>query len=401
MTEFDAAQFDGPRPMRMHEVVDSARLFQICFDLPELGSERGILAGYVPPREGGTYVIAHDGKLVTQIATFHDRLKVYDGLIRAGSVGGVCTHPEYRERRLAGRLLEYCAQELVDGGANLLLISGGRGLYTRLGNVPHGRFLSFAVTPPHGTPPQGERMPVEGLTVRRATPADALACSKLYAAEPVHFARTYADFAEALQDPPGNTYVYADRWIIERDGEAVAYLCLGSPWHEELQAGIRHVGEYAGSRLAMVAALGTMFTVGAVRELAWPVAWQERELTQLLHTRGYQAELAPLHGHTFRILNFPGLIADLQPMLRARLPADLRRGLRFEQSGPLLGGLGEDRYAIVRGQDRLELDGAAMTRLVMGSAEGKDEPVQLSGALAEVIAALFPLPSFLPGLNYH
>ncbi len=194
--------------------------------------------------------------------------------------------------------------------------------------------------------------------------------------------------------------MYADRWMIERTGEAVAYLCLGSPWREELAAGIRHVGEYAGSRTAIAAVLGTLFAVGGVRELTWSVAWQESELIQLLQASGYRAELAPLDGHTYRILNFPGFMADLRPVLRARLPADLLRGLRFEQSGPLFGGLGEDRYAIVRGPDRLELDGAAMTRLVMGSAEG-DEPVQLPGTLADVVPVLFPLPSFLPGLNYH
>jgi hypothetical protein len=46
------------------------------------------------------------------------------------------------------------------------------------------------------------------------------------------------------------------------------------------------------------------------------------------------------------------------------------------------------------------LDGAAMTRLVMGNTEGEKAPIQLSGALGEVIPALFPLPSFLPGINY-
>ncbi len=146
--------FEGPRRMRMDEVVASERLFRACFGAPALEDEAGVLARYVPPREGGMYVIAHEGRLVAQIDTFHDRIKVYDGEIRVGSVGGVCTHPEYRERRLAGRLMEYCAQELVDGGANLLLISGGRGLYTRLGNVPHGRFLSFAITSP-----QSEQLP--------------------------------------------------------------------------------------------------------------------------------------------------------------------------------------------------------------------------------------------------
>ena len=397
LTGFDAARFDGPRPMRIDEVVASERLFRISFGMPELEDEAAALAAYGPPRNGVMYVIAHEGRLVSQIDTFHDLIRVYGGEIQAGSVGGVCTHPDYRGHRLAGRLMEYCTQELVDAGANLLLISGGRGLYTRLGNVPHGRFLSFAITPP-----QGDGMPgAEGLVVRRATPADAAACARLYAAEPVHFARVHADFVEALQDPPGNTYVYADRWMIERAGEAVAYLCLGSPWHEELGAGIRHTGEYAGSRVAVAAVLGTLFAAGGVRELTWRVAWQDGELIQLLQAKGYRAEVAPLDGHTYRILNFPRFMADLRPLLKALLPADLLRGLRFEQSGPLLGGLGDDRYAIVRGQDRLELDGAAMTRLVMGSGEDEDAPVRLPGALAEVVPTLFPLPSFLPGLNYH
>ncbi len=40
-----------------------------------------------------------------------------------------------------------------------------------------------------------------------------------------------------------------------------------------------------------------------------------------------------------------------------------------------------------------------MTRLVMGNTQTETEPIRLPGALAEVIPALFPLPSFLLGLN--
>jgi hypothetical protein len=79
----------------------------------------------------------------------------------------------------------------------------------------------------------------------------------------------------------------------------------------------------------------------------------------------------------------------------------LLRGLRFEQSGPLLGGLGADQYTITRGTNRLQLDGASMTRLIMGRTDIETESINLPGALAEIIPALFPLPSFLPGLNYH
>ena len=212
---------------------------------------RGCWPGTCRRGKGGCVSSPMHGKLVAQIDTFHDRIQVYDGEIRAGSVGGVCTHPEYRERRLAGRLMEYCA--------------AGTGRRRRQSAADFRR--ARAVYPPgqRAARPLSElchhpssRQPHDGSGCRRRRGSWCAgqrrpmrsACSRLYAAEPVHFARTYADFAEALQDPPGNTYVYADRWMIERGGEAVAYLCLGSPWHEELPAGIRHMGEYAGSRTA-------------------------------------------------------------------------------------------------------------------------------------------------------
>jgi hypothetical protein len=223
----------------------------------------------------------------------------------------------------------------------------------------------------------------------------------LYQAEPVHFVRQKSDFSLALEDPIRNTYVHADPWVIERAGQMVAYVFLGINWGARPDGGIRHIGEYAGSRVALVDAIPALMTKGKIRELTWPVAWQDGELIQSLQDRGYHGNIAHLDGHTLRVVDFPGFMDDLRPVLQARFGASLLRTVRFQQSGPLLGGSGEDRYSITCGSDRLELDGAAMTRLVMGNADLPAEAVHAPGAVAEVISALFPLPSFLPGLNYH
>jgi len=394
------AQFDGPYLVRREELIDSVRLFRICFGESEIENEEEILAKYIPPRRGGTYVLVRDGKPVSQIGIFHDQLKMYDGTIRTGSIGGVCTHPDYRRQGLASHLMEHCTQQLVKEGARLMLISGDEGVYMRLGNVFQGKYIYFSVKPGRGS--QWRSTPAD-LVLRRATDADALICSQLYQAEPVHFVRQKSDFVRAVHDPMSNTYVHADQWIIERSGQAVAYLFLGFLWGlpDGLGSGIRHVGEYAGSRSALVDALNLLITTGNLKDLSWPVAWQDVELIQLLRDSGFEGTVASLDGATLRIINFPGLIKDLRPILRARLDKNLLRGLRFAQRGPLLGGTGADRYTITRGSERLELDGAAMTRLVMGSADIESESIPTSGALAEVISALFPLPSFLPGLNYH
>ena len=389
--------FDGPRMLRGDELFASKELAQICFGGPEI-IEDEVTASYIPPERGGIFVVAQQGRLVSQIGVVHDQIKMDAAAIRAASIGGVCTHPDYRSQGLAGCLLEYCTAQLVQEKARLMLISGDGELYTRLGNVLHGRYIYFSMTPK--TSPAFGPAPAD-LVLRRMTSADTLPVSQLYRAEPVHFIRQAVDFWLALNDPMRNTYVYADQWIVERSGQAVAYLLLGSPWEQALGAGIRHVGEYAGSRSALVYALQALFAAGDLQELSWPVPWQDSELIQLLQDANCSGSLAPLDGHTLRIVDFAGFMSDLRPILRARLDANLLRGLRFKQSGQWLGGTGDDIYSIVRGKDRLDLDGAAMTRLVMGTAERDSEPIRLPGALAEVIPALFPLPSFLPGINYY
>lgn len=393
------AQFDGPRLMRRDELIESICLSRICFGGPaDIDNEKELLATYVPPRRGGTYVIVHEGKPVSQIGIFHDQLKMYDGTIRTGSIGGVCTHPDYRKQGLATRLMEHCTQQLVKEGARLMLISGDEGVYMRLRNVVQVKYMYFSINSEQGS--QRSSAPND-FVVRRATPADVLFCSQLYQAEPVHFVRRKADFSRALGNPLDNTYIHTDQWIIELSGQGVAYLFLGVPWFLPADAGVRHLAEYAGSCSALANAIHQIMTTSNIQDLTWPVAWQDIELIQLLQDGGYTGNVANLDGHTLRIINFAGFMKDLRPILQARLDAKLLRGLRFEQSGPFLGGIGDDRYTMIHGSDRLELDGAAMTRLVMGNADPQAEGIRAPGTLAEVISALFPLPSFLPGLNYH
>lgn len=387
--------FVGPRLLRREEGPASDRLFRIAFDVPLLTREQEqALPPYDQPRRGGVYVLAHDGQLVSQLLVAHDQLRIHDAVTRVASIGGVGTHPDYRNRRLAGRLLEHAADQMVREGARVQLISGARGLYTYLGNVPQGCYHYFSIRPA-----TNELRPAA--TLRAMTPADAPLLARLYHAEPVHYVRRRAAFADVLAHPGQDSYLHADARIVERGGEPVAYLFLGCPYGVERDAGVRYVSEYAGSRVALVGALEQLCASGDVRELTVPVPWQDFELIQVLEERDYRSTLRPLDGHTLRIVDFPGLMRDLRPLLRTRLGANLLRGLRFEQSGPLLGGTGADRYAIVHGRERIELDGAGMTRLVMGSAACESELVATAGALAEILPALFPLPSFLPGLNYR
>jgi len=393
-------ELDGPRPMRREELAASACLAALCF--PNAAGVIEETRTYTPPRRGGIQVLCHRGVPVSQIGVYHSRVNVYGSPLRVASIGGVCTHPDYRGQGLSTHLLDYCVGKLTVEGARLTLISGMGGLYTRAGCVTAQEFEYIVL-----------RAQISGtgaLEVRPATEADASLCACLHQAEPVHFVRRVEEFAAHFQR--SEEFPRAEDWMVEVVGVPVAYLFTMVPWEywHGKEAGAREVVEYAGSRVALVGALARVMERLNLRELRLHVPWQDVDFLRLLREQGITGDPIPLLGHTMRVVNFPGLMSDLRPYLRARLTRGLRRGLRFEQEGLALsqspeqgeGEAGGDRYAIVRGRERLELDGATMTRLVMGiPAEMAPEVTIGSGALGEIIPALFPLPSFLPGLNYR
>ncbi len=157
---------DGPRLIRREELAASRRLNSLCFrGIVEEVDEEALMASYTPPQRGGIQVLCHRGVPISQIDIVHSRVNVYGSHLRIASIGGVCTHPDYREQGLATHLLDYCARKLTAEGGRLMLISGVRGLYTRAGCVTAQEFEYIALR----TRISG----INGLRVRPATEADA------------------------------------------------------------------------------------------------------------------------------------------------------------------------------------------------------------------------------------
>ena len=67
------------------------------------------------------------------IAVSRFKINLLGVIIDVGSLGSVCTHPDYRGRGLAGSLLAHVENELRAQGVDLLYVSGGRSLYLRGG----------------------------------------------------------------------------------------------------------------------------------------------------------------------------------------------------------------------------------------------------------------------------
>src|SRR5205085_4272748 len=84
----------------------------------------------------GDCLVAHVGICIRDAT-------ILGSVIRVASIGAVGTEPEARGQGLASALMAEAAQHARDRGASLMLISGGRGLYHRLGYVEVGRFIGY------------------------------------------------------------------------------------------------------------------------------------------------------------------------------------------------------------------------------------------------------------------
>jgi len=324
----------------------------------------------------GAWVVARDGRLVSHIRIAYNTILLYGCRVKIASIGGVCTHPDYRGQRIATILLDHCITEGARAGASLLLISGGRGLYRRAHAVDAGPTLEARLTPTSVEPTSPP------LTVRRGTPEDWFACASLYQSEPVRFVRRADFFRHAFE------HSHRETWVIDSNGSPAAYVVLSRHWGTSPENRRRIAAEYAGSRAALADALPALFEVGGYEQIEFAVPTHDRELAGIFARLGLGLRPGTLEDHTIRVLDVHRLMRRLGPYVAARLPRLQARRLSFVQE--------EDGCIFRLGDEDVGLSQAKSAALVLGGPKAPKVP----GELGRVLASLFPVPFPMPGMNY-
>jgi predicted N-acetyltransferase YhbS len=137
---------DGPRGIRHEELASLVDLADRVFH----GDGPGSMADEYPLLYSrgnleNLRVFCDEGRAVAHVGTLFREVCLGGSRHLACLIGSVCCDPEYRGRGLATQLLEDSRARAVDAGADLFLISGGRGLYRRLGYADAGDYPSYTV----------------------------------------------------------------------------------------------------------------------------------------------------------------------------------------------------------------------------------------------------------------
>ena len=293
---------EGPRGLKAHEFESLCTLINTVFRGDGVGRmEVQYPLLFNTENFDQLFVMVEDGVVVSHVGALTRDLSVLGCRMSTMSIGAVATYASHRGRGLATELMEAAIQKAVEQDAVLMPISGGRGLYTRLGARRIGQYAIFSV--PRDTLPAGDGAAAGEMDIRQAEPADLHEMTRLYAEEPSRYVRSTGDLRMAVDAA----------WICDRDGETVAIREGGRlaayagiqkrrPDRED-EARRARLAEIAGSRSALVRALPRLYDRYGADYLEIVTTASDIELASLLRP----------HGVTAVPQGFTGTVLVLQP----------------------------------------------------------------------------------------
>ena len=373
---------EGPRAARDEGEIHAAAALADSVFYPDGTGDMGswFPTLFHPGNRENLRVFVDDGRPVALAGFTVNDIVIHGARLRAACAGAVCTAPSHQGRGLASRLMEDLVARAREQGAQLLLVSGARHLYVRMGCVDAGLYRTAVVE-------RGSAPPAGGCEVREATAADVPELAAALCAEPVRFVRSPDEWrllleSRVLQCKPSRT------WVAAFQG-AAGYLCAQEP-REEGGARVIKVLEIAGPRACVLAALAGIFRETGADRISIEMLDADHELRALCEAHGLPTLCRGFPG-TVKIIDPRGLFDALGPWIEQRLTSEEARRFSIDTDHGVVFRLGGEKLAAS--------SDAEVTARVFGSlTHAAADPG--ATALGRLLARLFPVPLVGYGLSY-
>ena len=396
---------DGPRGLMAQEFDSLCTLVNTVFRGDGVGRmEEQYPLLFAPENYDHLLVMVDEGVVASHVGALTRDISVLGYRMSTMSIGAVATYASHRGQGLATQLMEAAIRKAVEQDAVLMPISGGRGLYTRLGARRIGQYALYTV--PRDTLPAGDG-PGAGETgagdgpdtdetaageteIRRAEAEDLHEMTRLYAEEPSRYVRSTADLrmtvgAAWICDRAGETVV------IREEGRLVAYAGIQKrrPDRED-EARRARLAEIAGSRSALVRALPCLYDRYGVDSLEIVTTASDFELASLLRP----------HGVTAAPQGFTGTVLVLQPERLLQVFEDYIAGVLGR--GVLTWDTNADSVVFRCGGKDHAVATSDLGALVFGVVPPDEDPIEtvLPGPFRTALESVFPLQLPWYGFNF-
>ncbi|HEU5316826.1 MAG TPA: GNAT family N-acetyltransferase [Chloroflexota bacterium] len=392
---------DGPRALspteweQLNHVVGTVFRPTMFQNYPQLFNEANI---------ENLRVVGDGGALVCHVGMTERPATLAGCRIDVASIGAVATLDEHRGKGYASAAFQDACDKAARDGIDVMLISGGRRLYVRVGCRAVGLDWDFTLDEAQAERLASARPPGGGgFTFAPVSGADIPEMRALHAAEHVRYIRRAEDWEMAL-DCRVVMNTPSDFWGVRLGDVLVAYVIVHQPdkvrRRPEDPAMVRVV-EFAGQRAAVFASLPELRRHYGTPSIRIHVQGSDPVMAGVLR-RGTGLDGTPVASSgTLRVINFPQLMERCRPLLAERIGWGAVEGMTFRAEAPP----GSERggFSIRRGGAEVRVaDLGSLACLLFGSrtrVEGDSEPTGDATLLADLARAL-PLPTLWYGISY-
>jgi N-acetylglutamate synthase-like GNAT family acetyltransferase len=378
---------EGPRAAKIEELPQIVKLTSWIFGFEKHGVYLDKVFPHVLCEENieNLRVIVSDGKVVSHLAIWEGWLHFYSNWLKAGLIGCVCTHPDYRMKGYASSLVKDAFAKLSRDYVDLVMVSGVRSLYSRAGCVEAGIIYDYHV--PLNTF-KDLVTHLDGLKVESYDEDKTLDLIELYQREPIRFRRSFEEFKLFASRAFLAEVEALSVFVSYRMDRPASYAALVKGFFNSLT-----VVEYAGSRIAVLKTLYDASKTLKVKHVRLPVPYGDWELITLLEESGLKPKTSQAPA-SLAILN-PAVFTDkIRPYIEERLGVKADFKATAHNDGVEVYMFGE--------RVRFE-DPRAFPILVFGRPETIHNPDAIdfdSTSIPQVFRRAFPIPSFNYGLNF-
>jgi predicted N-acetyltransferase YhbS len=314
-------------------------------------------------------VVADDGKLVCHVGMIERAASLAGCRVDVCCIGGVATLNEYRGKGYASAAFQDACDKAARDGMDVMLISGGRGLYTRVGCRQVGLDWDFT----------------------------------LDEAEHVRFIRRVEDWEMAL-DCRIVMNTASDFWGVWLGDTLVAYAIVHDPTKARRRpedAALTRVVEFAGQRAAILSSLPELRRRYGTERLRIHAQGSDPVLAEVLRA-STGAEGAPSgFSGTLRVINFAQLLERCRPLLAERIGWAKVRDMSFTADAPA--GKDHGGFMIRRETQEVRLaDLGSAANFLFGARSRPAEDSEPTGdaALKADLSRALPLPVPWYGISY-
>ncbi|AWP29205.1 GNAT family N-acetyltransferase [Paenibacillus sp. Cedars] len=297
---------------QLHHAVElSDRIFLKQPEQPSMGVS---FPPIFSPGISHSYGAWDQDKLVSFMGFVPFSIQIRGAKLNIYSIGSVCTDPNYRGQRLAGTLLEQCIHHAEASAASLILISGGRSLYTRAGSRLFGRAYRFRLSPAVIEPLRTATG--KQVNIRAMQPQDLFDVHRLMEQRDAGYVTTASELNKLLDASAYSNVIRLEQQVLvaEEDGVLTAFAIIAVPGTVMTPSRESTLVEWGGSPEAAALLIAGAIQSFNLTELTVPLPWQDNELAALIQSAGVTPENIRNDG-TVYLVSGPRLLRQLAPLL--------------------------------------------------------------------------------------